>query len=291
MIPRDPLDRSGQLVRGRYRVEALIATGGQSAVYRARDEVDGDIVALKILHPQAARDQAWVERLFREAQAMTSLMRTAAVRVLDQAWTDDGCPCLVLEYLVGRDLDDHLRAIEASGARISPVELYALLGPVASTLEQAHAQGILHRDLKPPNIFVLDAAVGGGVRLLDFGFAKFTRARGMTEMGQVAGSPSYIAPEAWAGDSSRLDARVDVYGYGAIVFRALGGRPPFVSDNLFELANLVLKAPRPSLCALCPSLPVAMDDWALQVLAVDPADRFLSVRGAHAALGRALGLV
>ncbi|GMV12987.1 MAG: hypothetical protein AMXMBFR56_12110 [Polyangiaceae bacterium] len=290
MSLRPPLDRTGELIRGRYRVEALLAVGGQSAVYRARDQVDGDLVALKVLHPQAARDKAWVERLFREARAMTSLMRTAAVRVLDQAWTDDGCPCLVLEYLVGRDLDDHLRALEESGQRISPRELFDLLGPVASTLEQAHAQGIVHRDLKPPNIFVLDAALGGGVKLLDFGFAKFTRSRPMTEFGQIAGSPSYIAPEAWAGDSSVLDQRVDVYGFGAIVFRALGGRPPFESDNLFELMTQVMKAPRPSLCALAPTLPVAMDDWVLQSLAADPKDRFLAIRGQYAALGHALGL-
>lgn len=285
-----PSERAGELIRGRYRIEAQIARGGQSTIYRARDLKDGDLVAIKVLHQQAARDHAWVERLFREARAMASLMRTAAVRVLDQAWTEDGCPCLVLEYLVGQDLDDHLRAIESSGGRMSPRELYSLLGPVASTLEQAHAQGIIHRDLKPPNIFVLDASVGGGVRLLDFGFAKFTRARAMTEFGQVAGSPSYIAPEAWGGDSSVLDQRVDVYGFGAIVFRALGGQPPFVSTNLFELMNMVMKAPRPSLCALCPSLPAAMDDWVRQALAVDPKDRFLSIRGEYAALGHALEL-
>jgi serine/threonine-protein kinase len=290
MSIRAPLDRTGQLLRGRYRVESLMASGGQSAIYRARDEVDGDIVALKVLHPQAARDKAWVERLFREAQAMASLMRTAAVRVLDQAWTDDGCPCLVLEYLVGHDLEDHLNQIEATGARIAPKELFEVLGPIASTLHEAHAQGIIHRDLKPANIFVLDTSVGGGVRLLDFGFAKFTRARGMTEFGQVAGSPSYIAPETWRGDSSILDPRVDVYGFGAVVFRSLGRQPPFVSTNLFELANLVMQAPRPSLCALAPTLPRAMDDWVAQALAIDRENRFLTIRGAYAALGHALEL-
>lgn len=288
MSVRPPLDRTGELIHDRYRVEALLAIGGQSAVYRARDQIDGDLVALKVLHPQAARDQAWVERLFREARAMASLIRTAAVRVLDQAWTADGCPCLVLEYLVGHDLEDHLLALEHRGERMPPMQLFELLGPIASTLEQAHSQGILHRDLKPPNIFVIDASAGGGVRLLDFGFAKFTRSRPMTEFGQIAGSPSYIAPEAWAGDSSVLDQRVDVYGFGAIVFRALGGRPPFESDNLFELMTQIMKAPRPSLCALSPTLPLAMDDWVLQSLAVDPKDRFLSVRGQYAALGNAL---
>lgn len=290
MSVRAPLDRSQELVRGRYRIQALIATGGQSAVYRARDEVDGDAVALKILHREVARDQVWVERLFREARAMASLMRTAAVRVLDQAWTDDGCPCLVLELLVGQDLEDHLRGIEAQGRLIDARELYALLGPIASTLEQAHAQGILHRDLKPPNLFVIDPAAGGGVRLLDFGFAKFTRARGMTEMGQIAGSPSYIAPEAWVGNSSVLDARADVYGFGAVVFRALGGRAPFVATNLLDLMNLVTKAPRPSLRELNPALPAEIDDWVAQALAVDPNDRFLNVRGEYRALGQALGI-
>jgi len=283
-------DRSGQLVRGRYRLDALLATGGQSSVYRGLDLVDGDGVAIKVLHAHAARDRDWVERMFREARAMASLVRTAAVRVLDQAWTDDGCPCLVLELLDGRDLDDHLSALEARGESMGAAELHALLTPIVETLELAHAQGIVHRDLKPPNIFVVDAHKGGGVRLLDFGFVKFTRSRAMTELGQVAGSPSYIAPEAWSGNSALLDHRVDVYGYAAIVFRALTGRPPFQSANLFELATLVTSAPRPGLTSYRRDLPSEADDWARQALAISPDERFSSVRAAHFALGQVLGL-
>lgn len=281
-------DRSGEVLGRRYRLEALIARGGQSAVYRARDLRDGDDVAIKVLYDASQRDEAFVERMFREARAMTTLMRTHAVRALDQCFTDDGCMALVMELLHGEELEDRLRALEAREQRMSAAEVVQILDPIAATLDVAHDRGIVHRDLKPSNIFVIDAAHGGGVRLLDFGFAKFVHLRGVTQQGTVAGSPSYVAPEAWLGDPTRLDQRIDVYGFGAIVFRCLAGRPPFVGDDAFQLMRAVTRDPRPSLQALRPDLPPAVDDWVRQSLAVDPNERFLRVGGQLRALCSAL---
>jgi serine/threonine-protein kinase len=273
-MSRSSLDRIGQVVGGRYHIVALLGEGGQSSVYRARDLRDGDEVALKVLKMGA--DSESTERMFREARAMAQLQGTAAVRVLDQQWTDDRSMCLVTELLHGQPFDDVLEAIEGNGARVSASFVVGLLHPVVDTLESAHAMGIVHRDLKPANIFVLDGH--RGVRLLDFGFAKFTRMRGLTHRDMVAGSPSFIAPETWMGKHDAIDHRVDVYALGAVLFRSLAGLPPFAAKDLAVLLRDVTTAARPSLRAARPDLPPDVDDWVEQALAIDPAHRFQTVR-------------
>lgn len=213
---------------------------------------------------------------------MVNLAGTAAVRVLDQKWSDHGELCLILERLHGVDFEEYLTRREAAGSRVEVKELVDLLEPITATLEAAHAAGILHRDVKPANIFVVD---DGSVRLLDFGFAKFITLRGLTRLGFVAGSPSYIAPETWSGTSDALDHRVDVYALGAVAFRALAGRPPFKAEKVVDLYQLVMHAPRPSLHALRPDLPPEIDDWVERALAIDPNERFLSARALWSALG------
>jgi serine/threonine-protein kinase len=206
---------------------------------------------------------------------MAALQGTAAVRVLDQVWTDDGCMCLVTELLHGQPLDDVLEAAEKNGARADVGALVRLLGPVVTTLHAAHEIGIVHRDLKPANIFVLEK--DQGVRLLDFGFVKFTRLRGLTRDGMIAGSPSYIAPEAWMGRHDAIDHRIDVYALGAVIFRALGGRPPFAATDLSSLLREVTQGKRPSLHQLRPDLSPDVDDWVQLSLAVHPDERFQGV--------------
>jgi serine/threonine protein kinase len=270
-------DRTGQTIARRYQLVSLIERGGQSEVYRARDLIDHDEVAIKVLSETIASDSLFRERMFREAQAMANLAGTAAVRVFDQRWTEDGALCLVMELLHGTDLEHHLGHLEARGQRADPKWLLGLFGPVVKTLEAAHGMGIVHRDLKPANVFVIDEAHAGGVRLLDFGFAKFLRLRGFTQIGCVAGSPSYIAPESWQGNPGGIDHRVDVYALGAVIFRALGGQPPFMASSMAELLQWVTAAPRPSLRRLRPELPVAVDEWVASALAIAPAERFQTV--------------
>lgn len=273
--------RVGEVIGGRYRLDALLSRGGQGFVFAATDLVDNEPVAVKILSGARAQDPEWRERMFREARAMVSLAGTAAVRVLDQKWSDNGELCLVLERLLGVDFEDYLERRHAENRPVELRELVALLEPIAVTLEAAHNAGILHRDVKPANIFVLDS---GGVRLLDFGFAKFITLRGLTRLGYVAGSPSYIAPETWSGKSDGLDHRIDVYALGAVAFRALAGRPPFQTDKVVDLYRLVTTAPRPSLHALRPDLPQEIDAWVEHALAIDPEERFMSARALWSAL-------
>lgn len=279
-------DRSGQVVGDRYQLLQVLGRGGQGIVYEARDQRYGDLVAIKVLNDVLTRDPDFRERMFREGRAMTQLTGTSAVRVLDQVWSTDGALCLVMERLWGMELDDFLTDIEARGERMSPAFLLELLAPVVTTLERAHQLGIVHRDLKPGNLFLIDAAHGGGVRVLDFGFAKFVRMRGFTADGMIAGSPTYIAPESWKG--GQIDQRVDVYALGAITFRCLAGRPPFDMKNLGALLVAVTEGERPALTKFRPELKSSVDDWVQQALAANPEERFLGVRALYNSLRSAL---
>jgi len=272
-------ERLGELVGGRYELRGVVGRGGQSIIYRAKDQVDGDEVAVKILKQPG--DAEAIDRLFREARALVALAGTAALRVLHQTVTEDGAACLVTELLRGQDLTDHLAEVEGDGGRMSRAEIVALFDPVVRTLDAAHAQGIVHRDVKPENIFVVHAAYGGGVRLLDFGFSRFMQLRRLTEPGMVAGSPLYLAPEVWSGKD--VDGRVDVYSLGVVLFRVLAGQVPF-SGRIHELVKIVRDAPRPSLRELRPDLPADIDEWVAAALAVDPDLRFQKARALWNAL-------
>jgi eukaryotic-like serine/threonine-protein kinase len=272
-------ERLGELVGGRYELRAVLGHGGQSVIYRAKDQVDGDEVAVKMLKHSGDRDA--VDRLFREAQALVSLAGTAALRVLHQTVTSDGAACLVTELLHGQDLTHHLAELEGSGGRMTRQEIIQTFEPIVRTIDAAHAKGIIHRDIKPDNIFVIHAAYGGGVRLLDFGFSRFMQLKRLTAPGLVAGSPIYLAPEVWAG--KEIDGRVDVYSLGVVLFRVLGGKVPF-SGTIQELLKIVRTAPRPSLRALRPDLPEDIDAWVSAALAVDPEQRFQKARALWNAL-------
>lgn len=279
-LPEPVASRVGELIGGRYRLVALLDAGGQGQVYRAHDERDHDDVALKLV-ADTATDGVTRERVFREAQALTRLAGTAAVRILDLQWTHDSLLSIVMELLHGRTFEEHLLAREAEGRRLDASELVPIIEPLVATLEIAHGEHILHRDIKPSNVFVLDPAHGGGVRLLDFGFVKFTRLKRLTADGFVAGSPSYLAPEAWRGERE-LDERADIYALGAVIFRALAGAPPF-TGVLGDIYRAATSAPRPSLHALRPDLPKEIDEWVAQALAIQRELRFARMRGMWAA--------
>lgn len=272
-------ERLGDLVGGRYLLRGVLGHGGQSVIYRAKDQVDGDEVAVKI---SRLGDRDGVDRLFREAHALHSLDGTAALRVLHQTHTSDGAACLVTELLRGRDLNEHLGELESSGERMTVKEIVSTFEPIVKTLEAAHERAIVHRDIKPENIFLIHAAYGGGVRLLDFGFTRFVNARPMTAPGLVAGSPMYLAPESWAG-ASDIDHRADVYALGVVLFRVLAGRVPF-AGRIKELLKLVRAAPRPSLHAERPDLPPVIDDWVTLALAIEREARFQRVSALWSAL-------
>jgi serine/threonine-protein kinase len=225
----------------------------------------------------------------REARAMGALSGTSATQIFEFNTSADGTLYIVMELLEGEDLEQHLRGIEAGGGRLSGDRLVELLGPIAATLELAHARAIIHRDIKPANIFVMASKTRGPVRLLDFGLAKDLNAAALTKDGTVMGSPSYMAPEAWRGKPQELDQRIDVYSLGAVIFRALAGQVPFPEKAVMQLLLAVTRSKRPSLTAKRPDLPPAVDPWVERALAASPADRFQTVRDLWSALLDALG--
>ncbi len=271
--------QQGDVIDGRYKVQSLLGQGAHGEVYRAVDDVLGAQVAIKFLHADIASEPGFKTRLKREAQAMGALSGTSAVQVMAFSKAKNGGMYLVMELLEGRDLEAYLRELEARGTRIRTSKLVSLLGPIADTVQAAHEMKILHRDLKPSNIMVLDSAGRGPVRLLDFGLAKDLKADPLTMEGMVAGSPAYMAPEVWRGKPDLLDHRIDVYSFGAIVFRALAGAPPFdPKQPIDRLIYAALRAPRPSLVAVRPDLPASIDAWVLRALAADRDQRFPTVR-------------
>jgi serine/threonine-protein kinase len=280
-----PHDRRGEVVGGRYRLVEVIDRGGQAAVYRGLDLRMGDEVAVKVILPPKKPDASWRDRMLREVHALTVLSGTAAVRAYHQVWGEDGTLFLIMELLRGSNLETVLDLAVEQGARLGLADLTPIFDPLVSTLEAAHAAGILHRDLKPSNIFV---QTDGSVKLLDFGFAKFLRMRSVTLAGHVAGSPSYIAPECWKETTEHLDQRIDVYGLSAVAFRALAGRPPFIGDSILQIMRQCSSAPRPSLHELRPDLPPAVDDWVRAALAIERDERFVTVRASWNALRTAL---
>jgi serine/threonine-protein kinase len=274
----------GDIVNNRYRLLDKLGAGAHGVVYRARDLETRGEVALKFLGDGKSLDPEYSRRIEREAMAMARLRGTSAVYVHGLNVAQDGCLYLVMEVLVGRDLEAYLVEAERIGGRLKRPKLLEILRPVVDTLEAAHKQGIVHRDLKPSNVFIVDAQAGGGVRLLDFGLAKMMDASALTADGMVAGTPSYIAPEAWKGNPRILDHRIDVYSLGVLVFRALGGRTPVPKGSLLDVCAWAMNGERPSLHALRPSLPRTVDIWVEKALAVDPNDRFQSVRALWSSL-------
>jgi serine/threonine-protein kinase len=266
----------------------VIAEGGQGLIARARDRETGELVAVKMLTSAAAQNDEFVQRLAREQEAMLALAGTSAVAVLDLCRAPGGAPCLVMELLEGHDLERELGNLESARQYLPVPRLYEIFEAIVETLERAHEAGILHRDLKPANIFLLSAEAGGGVRLLDFGLSRMKKAAPLTQLGTILGSPSYIAPEVWGGRTDVLDQRVDVYSLSVVLFRALAGRLPFEAASVHEKFQLATSAPRPNLTPFRPDLPEEVDVWVQKALAINPADRYSSVREAWSALLEAL---
>ncbi|HKY38021.1 MAG TPA: serine/threonine-protein kinase [Polyangiaceae bacterium] len=280
-------DRIGQIIGQRYELLQVIGRGGQGMVYRAQDRWMQRAVAIKVLGSKAAREAHTVERLMREQQALSALKGTSAVELFDVCRGNDGELCLVMELLKGMDLDEYLYATEQRRERVPLQRIADLFEPIVSTLETAHAAGILHRDLKPANIFLLES---GDVRLLDFGMARLKKSAPLTAAGTVMGSPSFMAPEAWSGVSDLMDQRADVYSLGVILFRVLAGELPFEGENLTQKFAFATTAARPSLRELRPDLPRAIDGWVEAALAIDRDQRFGNVRALWNALLGVLGV-
>jgi eukaryotic-like serine/threonine-protein kinase len=227
----------GELLGAKYRVLALLGAGGMGSVYRAENVLTGKQVALKWMLPQYASSPDAAERLMREARAASKLSHPNVVDVYD-VMRDEQTLFLVMELLQGESLRDYLR----NRARPPMHELIAIMHGAMAGVAAAHAQGVIHRDLKPDNIFLVrvPGAPLPTAKVLDFGIAKLaeqtdTRGATLTQTGTAIGTPLYMSFEQLRGDKN-IDLRTDVYAFGVMLYEALVGRPPFAAATLSELA-------------------------------------------------------
>jgi serine/threonine protein kinase len=263
---------TGDRVANRYLLQEELGRGGHGTVFRALDEHENAPVAVKVLNDEYANEDQYVLRLWREAQSLAALWGTSVVQVHEFDTDPRGFVYMVMELLQGDALDEHLFDRESFGDLTSPLDTIEMLGPVAHALATAHSIGIIHRDVKPPNIFLVDPQAGGGTRLMDFGLAKTQDFESITDVGMVAGSPSYISPEIWHGEA--FDHRADVYSFGAVIFRTLAGRAPFVSNSTLQIYELATRAPRPRLTEFRPELSPTLDTWVQRALSIRADDRY-----------------
>jgi serine/threonine-protein kinase len=265
--------KPGDVIDGRYRLEEEIGRGGHGLVFRAYDTSSAMPVALKILNQTIAEDPQYTVRLWREAQSMQALWGQSVVQVYGFGTDDDNALVyMAMELLEGETLAQHLADLESFGDRMSAFRVLEVLDPVARALHTAHAKGIIHRDVKPSNIILLYPDKKGGTRLMDFGLAKIHGSMQLTQAGMVAGSPSYISPEVWR--ARPFDHRIDVYSFGAVVFRALSGRPPFSGDSMVDILMAATMGERPMLSPARPELGPDIDLWVRRALAIEPDERY-----------------
>jgi hypothetical protein len=272
----------GQTV-GNYRITAELGEGGMGKVFLAEHPVIGRKAALKVIHPQFARNADVVARFVNEARAVTQIGHDHIVDVTDFGHTEAGDFYFIMEYLPGDRLSDQIGRIPFSPTRAANIAIQ-----IADALEASHQQGVIHRDLKPDNI-VLTARDGRPdfVKVYDFGLAKLTHpAEGApthTEAGIVMGTPYYMSPEQCDG-RREVDHRADIYALGVILFQMLTGQVPFQGEGFGEVMAQHLTCTAPAVRPLAPDVPPAVETIVARALAKDPDQRFQTMAALRDAL-------
>ncbi len=294
---------AGSIIANRFELLSELGRGGMGTVWLAHHRALDARCAVKFMTLEAMRDASVVARFELEARTVAKLSSPNVVRVIDYD-VHEGVPFIAMEYLDGEDLSLRLERVK----RLSPAETYRVVSEVAKGLARAHAAGMVHRDLKPGNVFLArevgHEVTNEGVReqdlevvkLLDFGVVKFTGSdaieglSGATLAGTLLGTPAYMSPEQARGDAG-VDHRADLWSLAVIAFECLTGKLPFESDSMGGMFAKILLDPLPVPSAVDPVCSPAFDRWWAKAAARDPEQRFDSAPEMAEALGRALGLI
>jgi eukaryotic-like serine/threonine-protein kinase len=262
------------MVLGSYRILHELTSGGMGTVFRAEHVLLGRPAAVKLLRRDLSTSPALVQRFVNEAKAVTACKHPGIVEVYDFGYTEDGHAFIVMEFLDGESLGRRLARL-----RLTEVEATAIAHGVASALRAAHRVGVIHRDLKPDNVFLVPDPDGGvdRTKVLDFGIAKLADGASEhrnTATGALIGTPLYMAPEQ-ARAAAAIDHRADLYSLGCILYHMLTGRPPFVAEGAGEIIALQMFGEVVPPSRLAPVTP-EMEGLVLRLLDKDPARRFAS---------------
>jgi eukaryotic-like serine/threonine-protein kinase len=259
----------------RYELGDVVGRGGMGEVRAATDVRLHRKVAVKLLRADLAEIDEVRSRFEGEARAAAALVHPNVVAVFD-AGEEDGAPYIVMELLPGRTLADEL-----AGGPLSTPEVYDLAVSLLGALEAAHHAGIVHRDVKPGNVL---RAAGGAWKVADFGIAKVAEAAGdLTMTGMTIGTPAYLAPERIGGEPAT--PATDLYATGVVLYEALTGRKPFVSDNSMALAERIRAGRAPALRELVPDVEPTLEHVIDRAMATDPRRRFARAADMRRALG------
>ncbi len=275
--------RCGAAITPALRLTRPLGRGGMGDLWVARHLGLGTDVAVKFIRDDGHQDPAAVARFAREAAAAARVRSAHVVQVLDHG-VSRGSPFIVMELLRGRDL----RALLADRGVLSPDETVTIVRHLSRALQKTHTEGLVHRDVKPSNIFLVDGEGDTFVKLLDFGLARGPAGDESSQTSPGAGTPAYMSPEQIAGQP--LDARSDVWSIGVLAFECLTGGRPFEGETMGALALSIHGSTLPSIAARRAGIPTATDVWFSRACARDLGQRFSSAVEASDALAAVLHL-
>ncbi len=277
--------RVGRTLHGKYRLDALLGVGGMASVYRATHR-NGLRVAVKLLHVHHALNGDLRARFLREGYAANRVDHRGAVRVLDDDTADDGSVFLVMELLEGQTLDTLWRQAKQ---RLSQDVVCELAGQLLDVLVNAHAKGVVHRDVKPENLFLTDEGV---LKVLDFGIARLPESTGSgarTLTGCTIGTPAFMAPEQALGRARDIDAQSDLWGTAATMYTLLSGRSVHEGETVEEVLIRAATEPARSVLSVVPDLSPQVAEVIDRALAFDKQDRWPDAAAMQVALACAVG--
>jgi serine/threonine-protein kinase len=269
--------RDGDYVTPKIRLVKPLGAGGMGSVWLADHEALHTQVVVKFIAADLARSRDAVNRFEREAAAAAQVKSPHVVQILDHGLTESGAPFIVMELLEGRDLADHLEKF----GRMKLDEVGEVVAQLCRALARAHERGIVHRDIKPHNIFLCDAGSGElFVKLLDFGIAKgvvVEKLSESTKTGTLVGSPYYMSPEQLVG-AKDIDFRTDLWSVGVVAFESMTGTRAFDGETIGALALCVHNDPLPLPSARCDAAGDAVDAWFLRACSRSMTERFASAK-------------
>ena len=261
----------GQKISDRYQIIKAIGEGGMANVYLAYDTILDRDVAVKVLRGDLANDEKFVRRFQREALSASSLTHPNIVEVYDVG-EDHGQYYIVMEYVEGR----HLKDLIKKRGKLTLSEVIDIMLQITDGMSVAHDSYIIHRDIKPQNIMILE---NGLVKIMDFGIAMAMNSTQLTQTNSVMGSVHYLPPEQANGKGSTLQS--DIYSMGIVMYELLTGKLPYKGDNAVEIALKHLKEPLPSIRDELPNIPQSVENIIIKATAKNPKNRYADAREMH----------